>query len=355
MSRTLIDLHILHPVPPSCINRDDLGSPKTAIFGGVNRHRVSSQSWKAAMRKDFNALGRDDLRGLRSTRLPAHIADIVAELNPDIDAAESVAAALSLIGYKPKDGVLSALGFMSRDQMKAVAQYVGEHHEQLCSGANTPEHKKALSALARERTSLDMALFGRMVAADPESSIDAACQVAHAMGVGRVAVEHDFYVAMDDLADASSSGGAMMGSIEFTSSTLYRYACLDVDALKVSLGDPQPAVLAAAVRSFIDAFVTSMPGGRSNSFANQTLPSTVRVVVRDTRPFSFVGAFEKPVQPGDDQSVTEMAAAAMDAYADKLMAMYGDVALADLTSSIESGISLSCILDQTQALVASRS
>jgi CRISPR system Cascade subunit CasC len=42
MSRTIVDVHILQTVPPSNLNRDDTGSPKTAVYGGVRRSRVSS-------------------------------------------------------------------------------------------------------------------------------------------------------------------------------------------------------------------------------------------------------------------------------------------------------------------------
>ena len=51
--RLYVDFHILQTVPPSCINRDDTGSPKTAVYGGVLRARVSSQAWKHAMRAAF--------------------------------------------------------------------------------------------------------------------------------------------------------------------------------------------------------------------------------------------------------------------------------------------------------------
>ena len=51
-----LDLHVLQTVPPSCVNRDDTGSPKTATYGGVNRARVSSQAWKRAMRLKFKEL-----------------------------------------------------------------------------------------------------------------------------------------------------------------------------------------------------------------------------------------------------------------------------------------------------------
>lgn len=48
-----VDIHVLQTVPASNINRDDSGAPKTALYGGVTRARVSSQSWKHAMREAF--------------------------------------------------------------------------------------------------------------------------------------------------------------------------------------------------------------------------------------------------------------------------------------------------------------
>lgn len=49
-NRLFLDVHAIQTLPPSNINRDDTGSPKTCQYGGVKRARVSSQSWKRAMR-----------------------------------------------------------------------------------------------------------------------------------------------------------------------------------------------------------------------------------------------------------------------------------------------------------------
>lgn len=51
--RLYVDFHVLQTVPPSCVNRDDTGSPKTAVYGGATRARVSSQAWKHAIREMF--------------------------------------------------------------------------------------------------------------------------------------------------------------------------------------------------------------------------------------------------------------------------------------------------------------
>ena len=49
MSR-FVQLHVLTSYPPSNLNRDDTGRPKTAEMGNVNRLRISSQSQKRAWR-----------------------------------------------------------------------------------------------------------------------------------------------------------------------------------------------------------------------------------------------------------------------------------------------------------------
>jgi CRISPR system Cascade subunit CasC len=45
-----LQLHLLTPYPPSCLNRDETGRPKSAVVVGVPRLRISSQALKRAWR-----------------------------------------------------------------------------------------------------------------------------------------------------------------------------------------------------------------------------------------------------------------------------------------------------------------
>ncbi len=56
-TNTRIEFHILQSFGPTCLNRDDVGSPKTAMVGGSLRARVSSQCWKRYVRLQMNQLG----------------------------------------------------------------------------------------------------------------------------------------------------------------------------------------------------------------------------------------------------------------------------------------------------------
>ena len=49
-TKNFINFHVLISHSPSCLNRDDMNMQKTAVFGGVNRVRISSQSLKRSMR-----------------------------------------------------------------------------------------------------------------------------------------------------------------------------------------------------------------------------------------------------------------------------------------------------------------
>lgn len=301
----IIDIHALQTVPPSLINRDDTGAPKTAVFGGVPRQRVSSQSWKRAIRKYFDNQFDSELIGDRSKRLPEKIARLLEEKG--LEQSDAIARTEKLfktagikteVDKKPKKADPEApepspyprttyLIFLSQQQVnRAVEELLARGDEKL-SGSEA-------KAILDTEHSVDMAMFGRMVADDAAYNVDAAVQVAHAIGIHSSTPDFDYFTAVDDLAEEGEETGAgMIGTVQMMSSTLYRYATVNVDGLEKNLGSAEAARQAAG--QFIEAFVASMPTGKINTFANQTLPELVYVTVRDTRPVSLVNAFETPV------------------------------------------------------------
>lgn len=103
-NRCYLDVHVLQTVPPSCVNRDDTGSPKTAIYGGTTRARVSSQAWKHAMREMFREeLIEPDMLGARTKNVISMVAEEILKLNPDAKAAELAEKVLTSAGVKFKD------------------------------------------------------------------------------------------------------------------------------------------------------------------------------------------------------------------------------------------------------------
>ena len=102
--RLYVDLHVVQTVPPSCINRDDTGSPKTAVYGGTTRARVSSQAWKKAMREYFSQLFHEQNIGSRTKKVIEMVAKEIRLQAPDeADAEKKAAEALKNAGIKIND------------------------------------------------------------------------------------------------------------------------------------------------------------------------------------------------------------------------------------------------------------
>jgi CRISPR system Cascade subunit CasC len=192
----------------------------------------------------------------------------------------------------PESGYLI---FFSHRQVSALAE-LAIHAAHAAGDDNVQFTKADVTARANREHSVDISLFGRMVAEITDLNVEAAAQVAHALSVHAVSNEYDYFTAVDDhkKADADEDAGAgMIGTVEFNSSTLYRYATVDVDHLQDNLGDAEAT--RRAVEAFVRAFVSSMPTGKQNTFANRTLPDAVLVVARDSQPINLVGAFEDVV------------------------------------------------------------
>lgn len=308
--RLYLDVHVLQTVPPSCVNRDDTGSPKSAVYGGANRARVSSQSWKKAMRDMFEELVPQESLGKRTKRIVSMVEEEIQKLGSIENTEEAAINILTAAGLKikSKEKGTDALFFMSVAQAKALAKLAVEDPDTIKSTPPAGAKKKAKQAL-KESPGIDIALFGRMVADEPSLNTDACAQVAHSISTHKVSREYDYFTAVDDLSPEDNAGAGHIGTVEFNSATLYRYATVAVHELHRHLEEET----AEAVKTFLNAFVCSMPTGKQNTFANRTLPDAVLVTLRKDQPINLVGAFERPVQSGknNDEGYVEASAKAL--------------------------------------------
>lgn len=306
--RLFVDFHVIQTVPPSCINRDDTGSPKTAVYGGSTRARVSSQAWKHAMRDYFKlSIPKEEL-GVRTKYVRGKIADEIQKLNGKLSREECENWAGVILGKaaarnkdkgqekKQEDSYnkeeLDTLLYISWEQIRDLAKLVVDTIPE--EGELGKEEEKDLKEKAREKLmdnpSFEMILFGRMVATDSSLKYDAAAQVAHSISTHVVHNEYDYFTAVDDLKVGDSSGAGHLGTVEFNSSTLYRYATVSLAAFKEWVGNP-----AKVIRTFAEAFIYSMPTGKQSTFANRTVPDAVYITIREDQPVNFSGAFEDAV------------------------------------------------------------
>lgn len=299
--RLFLDIHAIQTVPASNVNRDDTGSPKTAQYGGVLRSRVSSQSWKRAIREYFKKNSDKRNVGIRSLKISEYIADkiVLKDSTKDYKKAIKLAETILINGglIKDKKSLNKVLVFISNAQAENLADIA----------IKGDINAKAIKKILKENLTIDIALFGRMVASDPSLNEDASCQVAHSISTHSVQTEFDFFTATDDLQKEDNAGAGMLGTVEYNSSTLYRYANIAIHEFSNQLKDKSSTI--NAIKLFVKAFVESMPEGKINTFANQTLPSAILVTLREDRPVSLVTAYEKPIKSNDgyvDKSIKEM-------------------------------------------------
>lgn len=346
-NRLYVDIHVLQTVPPSCINRDDTGSPKTAVYGGVNRARVSSQAWKYAMRKMFRKeLLDEDEVGYRTKQVIDQVAKKIQKLDPnETEAAALAKRVLECAGIeeykKGKNGTeeTAALFFISAPQERALARLAVENRQKIKAdfappkGADDDEKKKwkkekdafekSCQKALQENPSVDQVLFGRMLAGEPSLNYDAAAQVAPSFSTHEVKNEYDYFTAMDDCKeDSDEQGAGHLDTKEFNSATLYRYATVNVRELArpESLGAERTP---AAVRAFAEAFICSMPSGSQNSYANHTLADAVYITLHDDQPANFCNAFETAI-PASKEGYIERSKKKFVEYAQGVYGIYLD-------------------------------
>lgn len=363
MTRTIVDFHAIQSLPSNNINRDMSGLPKSCMYGGVQRARVSSQAWKHAMREYF--ADHEDLGlGVRTRQIVDVIADRIVERKTltRVEAAANVNRVFTFksnitLPIDPKKGILKSVAFLSQAQLDSLCDLVEKAAADVSpSDEDKRAYGEAITAIMRDKTLLDadIALFGRMVAGDHESAIEAASSHMHSISTHEVEIESDEFTTVDD--HTITSGSAHMGNHEHQSATMYRFATLDVDELAHSVGVERAAEI---VRAFSNAFVHSIPQGRSTSFFASTPPSFVVISVRDDRPQPYVVAFESPVIAGEGY-VSESVAKFVE-YADALEVNLDDNPVHTRFMSMQEGHgfcgdrgSLNDIIEGTVLEVASR-
>ncbi|MFF5846366.1 type I-E CRISPR-associated protein Cas7/Cse4/CasC [Streptomyces massasporeus] len=365
-----VEVHILQSLPPSNVNRDDSGTPKQAVYGGARRARVSSQAWKRATRTEYAKHVPHADRATRTKRIATLLAQRLARPTAEAGAgltgeqADRLAAALleplGIAKSTKKDDQSAYLLFFGKKQLDALVQLLDGKAAELAALPDD-DLKNEVKKLAVVQTlstghPAEVALFGRMVADLPALNVDASVQVAHALSTHAVRTEFDYYTAVDD-ENTDDHGAGMIGTVEFNSSTLYRYAVLGLHQLRDNLTDAEET-RHTAVR-FVDAFARSMPTGHQNSFAHRTLPHLVLLTVRTDQPVNLVSAYEEPVT-----GVTGLASESVVRLADELKAVgetWGDKPLRTLatytaegdkiTDVFGSSLPFPALLDSVDALV----
>ncbi|ABZ82803.1 crispr-associated protein, ct1973 family, putative [Heliomicrobium modesticaldum Ice1] len=315
----MVEIHVLQNHAPANLNRDESGSPKDCMFGGVRRGRISSQCQKRTIRCSplfQDSIGESRL-GMRTRKLPFLVKEELMRLGLSEELAKIGARKASGLGNKDgkerDDEITAQAIFLTQEDVSVIARCLFRHLKD-----KTVKQAKAIKAQELQKdpelvgwrpVTVDVALFGRMTTSTAFNDVEASVQVGHAISTHRVDSEFDYFTAVDDLMGDGDSGADMIGDTEFNSCCYYKYFNVDMDELKRNLAGPdrlkkltaeerQDLARDAAhiVKAFIESLVFCSPDGKQNSFAARQLPSAVLVEVKKRKiPVSYANAFVKPV------------------------------------------------------------
>jgi len=169
-------------------------------------------------------------------------------------------------------------------------------------------------------------------------------QVAHAVTVHDVAVEDDYFTAVDDLNKGEDDAGAAhLGETEFASGLFYTYVCIDKTLLKKNLGSDDK-LTNDAIRAFVEAATKVAPTGKQNSFASRAYASYLLAEKGDKQPRSLSVAYLAAIR--DSKDLLGSAIKSLKDTREKMDKVYGACSSADKEMNAHSGTgSLKEILD----------
>ncbi|MCC5877794.1 MAG: type I-E CRISPR-associated protein Cas7/Cse4/CasC [Candidatus Sumerlaeia bacterium] len=338
----IVELHLIQNFAPSCLNRDDVNSPKECEFGGFRRARISSQCLKRAIRWDnaFQTGVSSDI-GIRTKFLMEKVKGALIDAGrPEVESDIVAQAACAAFGSGVKEGRTSIALYLGKDEIGRIVQTVLDQYDIVLEGVNSvkglegKKADKAMKDLEKLMTKIvkdftpgtqaaDIALFGRMIAEGTHFNVDAAAQVAHALSTHQVVPEMDFFTAVDDLQPKGDPGAGMLGTQDFNSPCLYRYSAVHRPQLVENLAGDEDLANEAIV-AFLRASILAIPSAKQNSHAAHQPPTMALAVVRESGPqLSLANAFVRPIRPRSDQSLVEESVSSLAKHWGDLIASYG--------------------------------
>lgn len=324
----MFEIHMLKSFPPTNLNRDDTGAPKSCFFGGVQRGRISSQclkrSWRRSEVFEDSPIGK---LGIRTQRLPLLIGEELKKRGLQEEYVNEVISKLSSLGLsgkedtenentevvktkerkKPKKiGFTNQIMFYTVQEIEKIADFFEKNKHKKLDKKLDDELKKEIEDIG---CSLDIALFGHMATTRVFDNVSASMQVAHAISTNSLTPESDYFTAVDDLVkggESDDAGAPMIGDIEYNASCYYIYACIDVDQLRENLKNAEDAdaLVRAAIPAVIEAMAYSNPSGKQNTFAGHVLPEVIMIEEKQRKvPVNYANAFIVPARMSGSKSL----------------------------------------------------
>ena len=334
-----LQLHLLTAYGPSNLNRDEMGRPKSVVFGGVPRLRVSSQSLKRAWRTSE----------VFESKLGNHLAHRTRRLGHDVYGRlveGGMPEEQALVNSRKIAGIFGKLRRKDSEEPTFIEQLAFVSPEErtkafdladsALAGKELDESKIDEEVLQKVDTAADIAMFGRMLAEKPKFNREAAVQVAHALTTHRAIVEDDYYTAVDDLKsrdEPDDAGAGFLGVQEYGAGVFYLYVCVDRELLLRNLDDQRSAG-DASLAALVETTATIGPRGKQASFASRARAIYALGEKGSAQPRSLAAAFLKPVA-GEDQGAESIKA--LEDFRERLDAAYGSCAEHRYTMNVVTG------------------
>ena len=348
----IIEFHILQSFPVTCLNRDDVGAPKSCTVGGTTRARVSSQCWKRQVRLAMHDLG--ITHGARTKLISEMIAKVCRDKGANDEKAKACGDKIEQIFIKKKEAPKTkkakttdifeetaeveeanqektdTLLFLSPKEIDILAEAFAKESfnpDKVIKQTDAKKQAKELAALIGNVNeavdALDIVLFGRMVAQAAELNVEAACSFSHAISTHKVSSEVEFFTAIDD--ESKEQGSAHMGSLEFSSATYYRYISLNLGQLAQTLaGQNMPE----AIEAFTSALYSAVPEARQTTMSGASRWDYAKVFVRKGQ--RLQAHFETPVKKENGGGFLQPSITALNDYLKQMKhqdgSLFGEIA-----------------------------
>lgn len=388
--KNFVNYHILISHNSSCLNRDDMGMQKTAVFGGTRRVRISSQSLKREMRKPHleehannywkQNLGEPSIRTRDLSKLNEKFikelgdefedAFVTEAIDRFVKTTKSTASEVEEGTAEEDSGEATEKSETKKaDKKVAVAPWVVNEIREICrvikavkdEGLSVEELAKIDEAFIKQKkkkkskdelideaigkkiekqlkeksdvvanalaSAVDIALFGRMATSGLMTSVDGAMAMAHSITTHTVDGDIDWFTAVDDLIqDSGETGSGHLDTQEFSAGVFYRYASLNLSLLQKNMGVDRTRALEIA-KHFLHLLATTIPSAKQNSFAAFN-PTDFAFVSFSDMPISLANAFEEPVARGKSGGFRKPS---INAFCDYKKRIYDGYGLQDAT------------------------
>jgi CRISPR system Cascade subunit CasC len=355
-----VQIHTLRDYSTALPNRGQDGLAKRTIYGGIERQRISSQSFKAALR--------DNLTLVR-TKHGKTVSDTMKDLAQSFGLDMSVRSALirerklvpALLSQKFSQEDAEAwsdavMGLWRQEGAKVASDtplVVGEKEigalADACDalakakqkpdglrklfdsarelGRASPEAQKAVQSMRAvvSNAGLDGALFGRFATGIAVNNVDSAVHVAHLVTVHPLFSVTDFFSVQDLLktGQGEDRGGSHINTAELTSGLFYGYVVVDVGQLNTNFAGLTNEQRTGIAGWLVRAAAQVEPAAKLGSTAPYSGLRELMVEIGRRQPRSLIGAFERPVEATRDHTLSEEARHRLETHALEMDALMG--------------------------------